>query len=111
MNSQQLLDKTVETLRPLETRNLIDAIRAMSLKEIFGNWIFLLVIALLFFLAVYKRSKVVMLTLFLIVALVLIFKFTMPDAGEELSLKSIFPFAGSALGLGAVLIYFIFIKE
>lgn len=111
MDKQQLLEKTVETLRPLETQNLMDTIRNLTIKQIFSNWIFLLVIVLLLFLAVYKKSKVVILTLFFLVALVLIFKFTMPAAGEELNLKSIFPFAGSALALGGVLVYFIFIKE
>ncbi len=111
MEKQDLVDKTVETLRPFETQNLMDTIQNMTLQQIFSNWVLLLIICGLLFFGIYKRSKTVLLTLFSLVALIVMVKYTMPAPGAEFGLKNIIPFAAFGLGIGGVIVYFSFIKD
>lgn len=111
MEKQEALEKTVEILRPLETQNLMTTIQNLTLQQIFSNWIFLLVTLGILFFGVYKKSKPVLLTLFFLLALIVMVKYTMPPPGEELSMKSLIPFAAFGVGIGGVLVYFIFIKD
>jgi len=111
MEKQELLEKTVEVLRPLETQNLMTTIQNLTLQQIFSNWIFLLVTIGILFFGVYKKSKPILLTLFFLVALIVMVKFAMPPPGEELSMNSLIPFAAFGLGIGGVIVYFIFIKD
>jgi hypothetical protein len=62
-----------------------------------------------FFFAVVKRSKFVLLFLFTLLSLMALVRYTLPE-GAALTPGSLLPFAGGCLGVGAVLIYFIFIK-
>lgn len=111
MEKQDLVDKAVETLRPFETQNLMDTIQNMTLQQIFSNWVLLLIICGLLFFGVYKKSKTILLTLFSLVALIVMVKYTMPAPGAELGLKNIIPFAAFGLGIGGVIVYFSFIKD
>ncbi len=111
MEKQEALEKTVEILRPLETQNLMTTIQNLTLQQIFSNWIFLLVTLGILFFGVYKKSKPVLLTLFFLLALIVMAKYTMPPPGEELTMKSLIPFAAFGVGIGGVLVYFIFIKD
>jgi hypothetical protein len=111
LEKQDLVDKTVETLRPFETQNLMDTIQNMTLQQIFSNWVLLLIICGLLFFGIYKRSKTVLLTLFSLVALIVMVKYTMPAPGAEFGLKNIIPFAAFGLGIGGVIVYFSFIKD
>lgn len=111
MEKQELLEKTAETLRPLETQNLMATIQNLTLQQIFSNWIFLLVTAGILFFGVYKKSKPILLTLFFLLSLIVMVKFAMPAQGEELGMKSIIPFAAFGLGIGGVIVYFTFIKD
>ena len=111
MEKQDLVDKAVETLRPFETQNLMDTIQNMTLQQIFSNWVLLLIICGLLFFGVYKKSKTILLTLFSLVALIVMVKYTMPAPGAEFGLKNIIPFAAFGLGIGGVIVYFSFIKD
>jgi hypothetical protein len=111
MEKQELLDKTVEVLRPLETQNLMTTIQNLTLQQIFSNWIFLVATLAVLFLGIYKKSKTVLLTLFFLVGLIVMVKFAMPPPGEELSMKSLIPFAAFGLGIGGVIVYFTFVKD
>lgn len=111
MEKQEALEKTVEVLRPFETQNLMTTIQNLTLQQIFSNWIFLLITLGILFFGVYKKSKPVLLTLFSLLALIVMVKYTMPPPGEELTMKSLIPFAAFGVGIGGVLVYFIFIKD
>lgn len=111
MEKQEMVDKTVEALRPFETQNLMNTIQNLTLHQIFTNWIFLLILCGILFFGVYKKSKVVLLTLFSLVALIVMVKYAMPAPGTELGLKSLIPFIAFGLGIGGVIVYFTFIKE
>jgi len=111
MEKQEMLDKTVEVLRPFETQNLMTTIQNLTLQQIFSNWIFLVATLAVLFLGIYKKSKTVLLTLFFLVGLIVMVKFAMPPPGEELSMKSLIPFAAFGLGIGGVIVYFTFVKD
>jgi hypothetical protein len=111
MEKQALVDKAVETLRPFETQNLMATIQNLTLQQIFSNWAFLLVTLAILFLGIYKKSKTVLLTLFFLVALIVMVKFAMPAPDQEMGLKTILPFVGFGLGIGGVIVYFTFVKD
>ena len=66
-------------------------------------------LAVVFFFAVIKRSKFVLLFLFTLISIIALVHYTLPMY-DEMSVASMLPFAFGCLGVGAVLIYFIFIK-
>ena len=111
MDKQQLMDKTTETLRPFETANLMETIQNLTLHQIFTHTAILICIALVFFYGVIKRSKTVLLTLFALLAVIVLLRYAMPAPGEVLSLKALLPFMGGGLVIGGVIIYFAFIKS
>jgi hypothetical protein len=111
MEKQALIDKAAETLRPFETQNLMATIQNLTLQQIFSNWVFLLVTIAILFLGIYKKSKTVLLTLFFLVALIVMVKFAMPAPDQEMGLKTILPFVGFGLGIGGVIVYFTFVKD
>lgn len=111
MDTGQLAEKTVEVLRPFETANLMNTIQNLTLHRIFTNPVVVLVISAVFFFGVIKRSKTVLLTLFALIGLIVTVRFAMPAPGEELTVKSLLPFAACGLGIGGVIIYFSLIKS
>ena len=111
MEKQQMLDKTAEVLQPFETQNLMSTIQNLTLQQIFSNWVLLLAVAGVLFFGVYKRSKTVLLTLFFLVALIVMVKIAMPAPGQEMSLKTVLPFVAFGLGIGGVIVYFTFVKD
>lgn len=111
MEKQQILDKTAETLKPFETENLIATLQNLTLKEVFTHPVMLIGILLVLFFGVYKRSKTVLLTVFFFIALIILMRYTLPPPGEEMSLKSLVPFIGGGVVIGAIIIYFSMIKS
>ena len=111
MDNQQLAEKATEVLRPFETANLMTTLQNLTLQQIFSNPIILIIVALVFFFGLIKRSKTVLLTLFGLIGLIVILRFAMPPPGEELSLKSLIPFIGVGIGIGGVIVYFSLIKS
>lgn len=111
MDKEQFVEKATETLRPFETGNLLQTIQTMSLQQIFSNPAVLGIIAVVLFLGIIKKSKTVLLTLFGMIGAIIILRYAMPAPGEELSLKSLGPFALGGVAIGAVIIYFSLIKS
>jgi hypothetical protein len=111
MDKQQLAEKAAETLRPFETANLIETIQHLTLKQIFTHPAILIVVTVVFFFGVIKRSQAVLLALFMLLGLIVILRFTMPAEGEVLTMTSMFPFIGFGLLIGGVIIYFSLIKS
>jgi len=111
MDKQQLAEKITDSLRPFETANLMTTMQNLTLKQVFSHPAVLICIALIFFYGVIKRSKTVLLTLFLLIGMIVILRYAMPAPGEDLSLKSLVPFVFGGVVIGGVIIYFSLIKS
>ena len=111
MDKEQLAEKLTESLRPFETANLMTTMQNLTLKQVFTNPVVLIFIALVFFYGVVKRSKTVLLSLFLLIGLIVIIRYAMPVPGEDLSLKSLVPFVFGGIVICGVIIYFSLIKS
>lgn len=111
MNKQQLVEKTAQTLRPLETANLIDTVQHLTVKQVFSHPLILILLIAMFFFGVVKRSKPVLLGLFSLICIAVIMRFAMPTPGDDLSLTSTLPFIGGGLLIGGVIIYFSLLKS
>lgn len=109
MNKEQIITKTQEVLTPFETENIVKFVKELSFKTVMGNPWMLCILLVVFFFAVIKRSKFVLLFLFTLLSLMALISYALPEGGE-LTPGSLLPFAGGCLAIGAVLIYFIFIK-
>lgn len=110
MEKQELITKTKDVLTPLETENVITFLQNLSLKSAMENPWLIGGFLVIFFYAVIKRSKFVLLTLFSIISLMVLIRYTFPPAGDELNLSSTLPFVFGGLLIGGVLLYFNFIK-
>jgi hypothetical protein len=110
MDHTEIINKTKEVLSPFETENIVKFIKGLTFSTIFGNPILLCILLVVFFFAVIKRSKFILLFLFTFISVAALVHYTLPDNGE-MSPSSLLPFAGGALVIGAVLIYFSFIKS
>lgn len=109
MEKEQIIDKAQQVLSPFETENIIRFVKELTFKTVINNpWILALLVVVFFF-AVIKRSKFVLLFLFTLLSFMALVQYTLPQAGE-LNVTTFLPFAFGCLGIGAVLIYFIFIK-
>jgi hypothetical protein len=111
MEKQQLIDKTAETLRPFETNNLIETLQHLTVNQVFANPFILILIVVIFFYGVIRRSKTVLLSLFALFCIAVIIRFAMPAPGDNLSFQSLLPFVGGGLLVGCVVIYFSLIKS
>ncbi len=112
MEKQEIIKKTVETLSPFETENIVKFLQNTTLKSAMENPWFVGIFLVIAFYAVVKRSKFVLGFLFSAIAIMLLIRFTLPAGGEnELTLGSTLPFAFGGLAIGGALIYFIFIKS
>lgn len=112
MDTQALLNKTQEVMSPFETENVIRFATNLSVKSIMENPWIIAILLIVFFYAVVKKSKFVLASLFGIVSIVLLIRFTLSgQEGSELTLSSTLPFAFGALLIGSALIYFLFIKS
>jgi uncharacterized membrane protein len=111
MDKQQLVEKATETLRPFETSNLIETMQHLSIKQVFSHPAVLVMIIVIFFFGVVKRSKTVLLSLFSLICIAVIMRYALPAPGDDLSMSSMFPFIGGGLLVGGVIIYFSLIKS
>ncbi len=111
MEKQQLIEKTVETLRPFETSNLIDSVQHLTVNKVFTSPSILFFIVVVFFFGVIRRSKTALLSLFALFCIALIVRFAMPAPEDNLSFQSLLPFVGGGLLVGCVVIYFSLIKS
>jgi len=111
MEKQELINKTKETLAPFETEHIVQFVKNITLKSVMGNPWIIGAILIIFFYAVIKRSKFVLLALFTVISLMVLMRFTFQAHGDELSLSSTLPFVFGGVAIGAVIIYFSFIKS
>jgi hypothetical protein len=110
MEKAAILQKTIETLSPFETGHMMDFLRHLTVRSAITNPWFIAIFLLVAFYAVVVRSKFVLCILFTASALLVLIRYTMPTEGDTLALSSTLPFAFGGLAIGAVLIYFYFIK-
>jgi hypothetical protein len=111
MQKEEMLKRTEQAVSPFETENIVNFIRNLTFKSAMENPWIIGVFLIIFFYAVVKRSKPVLLFLFAAVSIMLLVRFTLPGVeGNELTLGSTLPFAFGGLVIGGVLIYFSFIK-
>ncbi|MDD2735800.1 MAG: hypothetical protein PHF56_17845 [Desulfuromonadaceae bacterium] len=111
MEKQQIIEKTAEALRPFETNNLINTMQHLTANQVFANPVVLIIISVIFFFGVIRRSKTVLLSLFALFCIAIIIRFAMPAPGDDLSFQSLLPFIGGGLLVGCVVIYFSLIKS
>jgi len=111
MEKQELINKTKETLAPFETEHIVQFVKNITLKSVMGNPWIIGAILIIFFYAVIKRSKFVLLALFTVISLTVLIRFTYQTQGDEMSLSSTLPFVFGGVAIGAVIIYFSFIKS
>ena len=110
MVKQQLIDKSRDVLSSFETENVITFLKDLSFKSLIDNPLILALLVVVLFFAFVRRSKFLILFIFTIVTLFALVQYALPLAGK-LNVTSMLPFAFGCLGVGAVLIYFIFIKS
>ncbi len=109
MESSEIINKTKDALSPFETENIVKFIKGLTFSSIIGNPVILCILLAVFFFAVIKRSRFLLLFLFACITIACLIHYTLPDNGE-MTLSSILPFVGGGLVIGAVIIYFGFIK-
>jgi hypothetical protein len=111
METQTWLEKLKDLLNPFETEHIASFIRNMNAKTVMENPWIIGVFVIIFFYAVVKRSKFVLLFLFACITIAVLVRFTMPAEGDAFTLSTTLPFAFGALAIGAVIIYITFIKS
>ncbi|GAM10511.1 hypothetical protein OR1_02800 [Geobacter sp. OR-1] len=111
MEKEELLKKTEQAVSPFETENIINFINNLTFKSAMENPWIIGIFAVIFFYAIIKRSKPVLLFMFAAISIMFLVRFTLHGVeGNELTLSSTLPFAFGGLAIGGVLIYFSFIK-
>lgn len=110
MEKQAILQKTIETLSPFETANMMEFMRTLTVKDAITNPWFVTLFLVIAFYAVVVRSKFVLAVLFTAASLLILIRYTMPAEGDSLAVASTLPFAFGGIAIGAVLIYMYFIK-
>jgi hypothetical protein len=110
MDKSAIIQKVVGALTPFETDHVVEFFRHLTVKSAISNPWFITIFILTAFYAVVVRSKFVLCALFTAASLLLLIHFTLPAGGETMTLSSTLPFAFGGIAIGAVLIYFYFIK-
>jgi hypothetical protein len=110
MDTSRMMEKTVETLSPFETENIMNFLRHLTVKSAISNPYIVTVFLVVAFYAVVKRSKFVLSILFAAISILLLIRYAMPAEGDGLSVSSTLPFAFGGLAIGAFIIYLYFIK-
>jgi hypothetical protein len=114
MEKAQIFNKsqevTKEVFSAVETDNIVRLAKALTISTIIDNPLILALLVIVLFYAIIKRSKFVLLFLFTLLSLMALVRYTLPETSEMISVTSLLPFAFGCLGVGSVLIYFIFVK-
>jgi hypothetical protein len=110
MGMSAIMQKTIETLSPFETANMMQFFRQLTVKSAITNPWFVAIFLVVAFYAVVVRSKFVLSALFTAASLLILVRYTMPAEGDSMSLSTTLPFAFGGIAIGAVLIYLYFIK-
>jgi len=110
MEKGTIMQKTIETLSPFETENMVQFVRHMTVHSAMTNpWIIGIFLVISFY-AIVMRSKFVLSVLFTTISLLILLRYTMPTEGDSLAVGSTIPFAFGGIAIGSVLIYLYFIK-
>lgn len=109
MDKQQMINRAQSVLSPFETENVVSFLKEFSLKTLIDSPLVLCAFLLVLFFAVVKRSKFVLLFLFTVISLLALVHYSLPQT-IDMTITSLLPFAFGCLAIGAVLIYFTFIK-
>ncbi len=109
MEQADMINKTKDALSPFETENIVKFAKGLSFSTIFSHPLVLCIILIVLFYAVIKRSKFILLFLFTCVSVAALLHYTLPESGE-MTVGSLLPFAFGGVAIGAVIIYFGFIK-
>ncbi len=110
MEKVEIINKTKDVLSPFETENIVKFVKGLTFSTVLGNPYILCILLVVFFFAVIKRSKFILLFLFSCISIAALIHYTLPDSGE-MTPGTLLPFAGGALVIGGVLIYFGLIKS
>lgn len=110
MEKEPILNKTQEVFTTLETENIVKVAKELTFKTVMDNPLILALLAIVLIYAVLKRSKFILLFLFTLLTLMALVHYALPESVELTSFTTYLPFAFGCLGVGSVLIYFIFIK-
>jgi|ERR1035441_5213450 hypothetical protein len=109
METGNILDRIEKALTPLETENVINFFKELSLKTLMDNPWMLFILAFVLLFAIFKRSKFILLFLFSFIMFIALIHYTLPS-GKDLTVTSFLPFAFGSLCIGLVILYFAFIK-
>ena len=110
MDKQEILRKTEQALSPFETENIIRFIKEVNFKTFIDNPLMTLLLMAVVAYGLIRHSRFSLLLVFTLLSLALLIHYTLPGAGEAMTVKSGVPFAFGCLGIGAVLLYFLFIR-
>ena len=110
MENADIINKTKDVLSPFETENIVKFIKGLSFETIFSHPLVLGIILIIAFYAIVKRSKFILLFLFTCISVAALFHYALPDNGA-ITMSSLLPLAFGGVAIGAVLIYFGFIKS
>jgi hypothetical protein len=111
MEKQELINKTKETLTPLETQNLFSFVQNMTVNSLMESPLLLGALALFIIIGFIRKSKFILGFLFTVIMIILLIRFTIPPEDQGLSLSTTVPFAAGGILIGAFLIYLFLIKS
>ncbi len=111
MDKEQILGKTAEILRPLESANLLHNVQNLTLHQIATHPLIVLAVIIFFVTGIIRKSRTILFFLFAAMVLIILLRFAMPAPGEELTAMGTLPFFGGAILVGGVLLYYTFIKS
>ena len=110
MDKAQLIERTRQALQPFETEKILEFMKNLSTQTVTENPKVTFLLFLIFLYALWRWSRFVLLFLFTLLSFTMLVRYTLPPPGTELTINTTFPFAMGSFGIGAVLLYFIFIK-
>ncbi len=110
MDKERLIMKTGQALHPFETQNVLTFLKELNMKSLTNHpeVTFPLVLALLY--ALWRWTRIVLLTLFTLLSLTMLIRYTLPPSGAELTISSTLPFILGCMGIASVLLYFSFLR-
>jgi ABC-type protease/lipase transport system fused ATPase/permease subunit len=109
MEKGAMVEKTREALSPFETESIVGFVKNLSFQSFQDHPWLILVFLVIFFYAVVRRSRFLLLFLFTFLSAIMLVRYALPTDGA-LSVRALLPLAAGGLSIGGVIIYFSFIK-
>ena len=109
MTYAEIIARGRDILAPFETGNVVKFIREMNFFKALESPLVPLMVVIVFYFIVIRRSKFMLLFLFALTSLSVLAHYTLPDRNEA-AMGTLLPFAAGCLSIGAILIYFNFIR-